>query len=243
MDIDAQTTDEEVNPMTVMSKRLRGSIRGDWILQNQPHSALLRGRSYMLAKRVVDVTIVVLALPVVLPLFILCSALILLESPGASSVFVQQRTGRGGRRFRMYKFRTMVPNAEELKLQLARLNELSWPDFKITNDPRITRVGRVLRKSSLDELPQLLNVLRGDMSLVGPRPTSFAADTYDLWHTERLDVVPGVTGLWQLIGRGSMEFDERLRLDIAYIERRGLWFDLQILLWTIPAVLTRKGAH
>jgi lipopolysaccharide/colanic/teichoic acid biosynthesis glycosyltransferase len=144
----------------------------------------------------------------------------------------------------MFKFRTMVPDAEELKKELAHLNELQWPDFKITNDPRITRMGRFLRKSSLDELPQLLNVLRGEMSLVGPRPTSFSAQTYDLWQTERLDVLPGLTGLWQIIGRGSMEFDERVRLDIAYIERRSLSLDIQILFRTVLVALIRQeGAY
>ena len=108
--------------------------------------------------------------------------------------FRQNRTGKGGKRFQLFKFRTMVVNAEEMKLQLAHLNELQWPDFKITNDPRITRVGRILRKTSLDELPQILNIIRGDMSFVGPRPTSFAAETHKLWQTERLDVQPGLNG-------------------------------------------------
>jgi lipopolysaccharide/colanic/teichoic acid biosynthesis glycosyltransferase len=143
----------------------------------------------------------------------------------------------------MYKFRTMVANAEALKKELAHLNELQWPDFKITNDPRITRVGGFLRKASLDELPQLLNVLRGDMSLVGPRPTSFSAQTYKLWHTERLDVQPGLTGLWQIVGRGTSEFNDRLRLDIAYIERRCLWLDVQILVRTVTVVLEQRGAY
>ena len=143
----------------------------------------------------------------------------------------------------MYKFRTMVPNAEALKQQLMHLNELQWPDFKITNDPRITRIGRFLRKTSLDEVPQIINVLTGEMSLVGPRPTSFSAQTYKLWHTERLDVLPGLTGLWQVLGRASTEFDERLRLDIAYIEKRCLWLDFQILLRTVTAVVGQKGAH
>jgi lipopolysaccharide/colanic/teichoic acid biosynthesis glycosyltransferase len=185
---------------------------------------------------------VVLALPLLVPLMLLCMVLIKLDSPGGPIFFSQRRTGQGGRRFRLYKFRTMVPNAEEMKKQLAHLNELQWPDFKITNDPRITRVGRILRKTSLDELPQIINILLGDMSFVGPRPTSFAADTYDLWHTERLDVQPGLTGLWQIIGRGSTEFDERLRLDIAYMERRCLWLDIQILVRTFTAVLEQRGA-
>jgi len=142
----------------------------------------------------------------------------------------------------MYKFRTMVRNAEELKAGLAHLNVLPPPDFKIPKDPRITRVGMILRQTSLDELPQLFNVLRGDMSLVGPRPTSFEPTTYSLWHTRRLEVTPGITGLWQLKGRNLTTFDERLRLDIEYIEHRSFWLDLKILLQTVPAVFRRSGA-
>ena len=143
----------------------------------------------------------------------------------------------------MYKLRTMVANAEELKHAYKHLNELTWPDFKISDDPRITRVGRILRKTSLDELPQIFNVIVGDMSLVGPRPTSFSADTYSLWHTERLEVQPGITGLWQVSGRSDVDFDDRLRLDIEYIRKRSLWFDLTLLYRTIAAVVTPKGAY
>jgi lipopolysaccharide/colanic/teichoic acid biosynthesis glycosyltransferase len=142
----------------------------------------------------------------------------------------------------MFKLRTMVENAAELKQKYAHLNELSWPDFKITNDPRVTRVGRILRRTSLDELPQLFNVLRGDMSLVGPRPTSFSAETYRLWHTARLEVQPGLTGLWQVSGRNELDFDDRLRLDIAYIRNRSLKLDVLILLKTFSAVFTGRGA-
>ena len=143
----------------------------------------------------------------------------------------------------MYKFRTMVKNAEELKAKYAHLNELSWPDFKITNDPRVTRVGGFLRKTSLDELPQLFNVLKGDMSLVGPRPTSFDVSTYSLWHTERLEVLPGITGLWQISGRSNLDFEERLRLDVEYIEKRSLALDIRILIGTVSAVFRREGAY
>lgn len=215
----------------------------EWWRRANPGDRVLRGRSYLLVKRLMDVLLVAVALPIILPVLALCALLIKLDSPGGPVCFTQDRTGKGGRRFKMYKFRTMVPNAEELKKELAHLNELQWPDFKITNDPRVTRMGRWLRRSSLDELPQMLNVLCGDMSLVGPRPTSFAAHTYDLWQTERLDVMPGLTGLWQIIGRGSMEFDDRVRLDVAYIEHRCLWLDVQILLRTMLAVVRQRGAH
>jgi lipopolysaccharide/colanic/teichoic acid biosynthesis glycosyltransferase len=142
----------------------------------------------------------------------------------------------------MYKFRTMVANAEELKASLAHLNILPAPDFKIIDDPRITRVGKFLRKTSLDELPQILNILRGEMSLVGPRPTSFAASTYELWHAERLEVTPGLTGLWQVRGRNTSTFDDRLRLDVEYLARRSLLFDLRLILETVASVVNRSGA-
>lgn len=214
-----------------------------WWQQCRPEKRLLRGKAYRKAKRLMDLTIISVALVFVLPVLLFCALLIKLESPGGPVMFKQKRTGKGGHPFYIFKFRTMVPNAEAMKQELADLNELQWPDFKIANDPRITRVGRILRKTSLDEMPQLLNVLRGEMSLVGPRPTSFSAETYQLWHTERLDVMPGITGLWQILGRGSMEFDERVRLDVAYIERCSLWLDFQILLRTFTAVLVQRGAH
>ncbi len=214
-----------------------------WLKQFDPNKRILRGRDYERAKRLLDLFIVLVAAPFWLPWLLIIAALLKLSDPKAPVLFVQQRTGKGGRRFKMYKFRTMVPNAEELKYQLRHLNELQWPDFKITNDPRVTRLGRILRKTSLDELPQLLNVLRGDMSLVGPRPTSFAPQTYHKWHTERLDVTPGLTGLWQIIGRGSSEFDERVRLDVAYIERRCLWLDIHIMVRTVLAVFQQRGAY
>ena len=214
-----------------------------WVEKTDPHKALFKGHAYLSAKRMMDVILILLAMPLLLPIFLLIVFLIKLESPNGPVIFTQKRTGKNGRRFNMYKFRSMVPNAEELKMKLAHLNELKWPDFKITNDPRVTRVGHILRKTSLDELPQLINVLKGEMSLVGPRPTSFAPGTYALWQTARLDVLPGITGLWQIIGRAETEFDERLRLDIAYIERRCLWLDIQILFRTVSAVYSLRGAH
>lgn len=214
-----------------------------WVKRFHPKKRILTGMAYKIAKRIMDLSIVILAAPFWGPVFLIVAALISITSPGAPAMFTQMRTGKGGKRFRMYKFRSMVPNAEELKKKYAHLNELQWPDFKITNDPRITPVGKFLRKTSLDELPQLLNVLYGDMSLVGPRPTSFGAETYQLWHTERLDVLPGITGLWQIAGRASLEFDDRLRLDIAYIERRGLLLDISILVQTVLTVFQQRGAH
>jgi lipopolysaccharide/colanic/teichoic acid biosynthesis glycosyltransferase len=215
----------------------------DWFKRYEPEKRILRGQAYLLVKRFMDLFLVIVTLPLWLPLNGIIALLIRITSPGAPVVFRQLRTGKGGRRFNMYKFRTMVHNAEELKAVYAHLNELQLPDFKITNDPRITPIGRFLRKTSLDELPQLFNVLRGEMSLVGPRPTSFGPETYQLWHTERLDVMPGMTGLWQIIGRAHLEFDDRLRLDIAYIERASIWLDINILIRTVLAVFQQRGAH
>jgi lipopolysaccharide/colanic/teichoic acid biosynthesis glycosyltransferase len=198
-------------------------------------------RRYLLEKRALDVTICLLLLVFVVPLLLLCILAIRLDTPGPA-LFTQDRTGRDGRRFRMLKLRTMVANAEELKPLLAHLNVLPPPDFKIPDDPRITRVGRFLRATSLDELPQLWNVLRGDMSIVGPRPTSFATARYELWHTSRLDVPPGITGLWQIEGRNITSFDQRLRLDMEYIRRRSVPYDLVLIARTAGVVFRRSGA-
>ncbi len=218
------------------------SVQYPWLRKYPAHRGVIRRDGYLFIKRIFDLALILLSFPFWLPVMLLCALLIKLEAPHGTVFFQQTRTGNGGRRFGMYKFRTMVMDAEEQKKNLLHLNELQWPDFKITDDPRITKIGHFLRKSSLDELPQVLNVIRGEMSLVGPRPTSFSVETYTLWQTERLDVLPGITGLWQLLGRGESEFDERLRMDIAYIERRSLIFDIDILVRTIFAVLQKRGA-
>jgi len=199
-------------------------------------------KSYLITKRVMDVSLSILLLPILLPTMALCGLLIWLEDPGPV-MFSRERTGLGGTPFKMFKFRTMVTNAEELKQKYAHLNEHTWPDFKITNDPRITRIGRFMRKTSLDELPQIFNVLKGDMSLVGPRPTSFPVSTYSLWHTERLEVQPGITGLWQISGRAEVDFDDRIRLDVEYIETQSIRLDLKILLNTFAVVFKSRGAY
>lgn len=208
----------------------------------QPGKVVLFRKDYQIGKRIFDIVVSLLALPVLTPMILICAIAIWLDDPGPI-FFRQLRTGKGGRRFEMYKFRTMVSNAEELKEKYAHLNELTWPDFKINDDPRVTRIGRFLRKSSLDELPQIFNVLMGNMSLVGPRPTSFDVNTYSLWHTERLEVLPGITGLWQVSGRSDVDFDERLLLDIEYIEHQSLWLDIKILLRTVLVVFNREGAY
>lgn len=203
-------------------------------------TGVLTRRRYDPVKRVLDLALGVAVLPVVIPILAACSIAIAVESRGPI-VFKQQRTGRNGEMFALYKFRTMVRNAEELKKSLQHLSIVPYPDFKLIDDPRITRVGRFLRKTSLDELPQIWNILRGDMSFVGPRPTSFAPATYDLWHARRLEVKPGLTGLWQITGRNTTDFDERSRLDDQYIRTRSLGLDLRILLRTLPEMLRQRG--
>ena len=227
--------------MTQMPTISRGAPSGRSGTFPRPGVSLIR-TPYGVSKRVLDVVLCICLLPIAIPLMLLCAVAIWFDDPGPL-VFAQWRTGWGGRRFKMYKFRTMFANAEELKKKYIHLNELTLPDFKITNDPRVTRVGRFLRKTSMDELPQLFNVLKGDMSLVGPRPTSFDVATYDLWHTERLEVKPGVTGLWQVSGRSDIDFDERLRLDIEYIERQCMLLDAWILYRTLISILKGRGAY
>jgi lipopolysaccharide/colanic/teichoic acid biosynthesis glycosyltransferase len=203
-------------------------------------TGFLTGRRYDPVKRLLDIVVGTASLPVVLPVLGACALAIKIDSRGPI-VFRQQRTGRDGRPFGIYKFRTMVQNAEAMKQSLQHLSIVPYPDFKLVDDPRITRVGRFLRKTSLDELPQIFNILRGDMSLVGPRPTSFAPETYDLWHARRLEVRPGLTGLWQVTGRNTTDFDERSRLDEQYIRSRSLRVDLGILIRTVPEMLRQRG--
>jgi exopolysaccharide biosynthesis polyprenyl glycosylphosphotransferase len=199
----------------------------------------------MLAKQLLDLFgALALVLLFSLPMFVI-AALIKLTSPGPV-MFRQRRSGLNGSPFFIYKFRTMVTNAEQFQHELAAMNEMSGPVFKVTNDPRITPVGRVLRKFSLDELPQLFNVLRGEMSLVGPRPLPVdeVRRFKDLAHRRRLSVKPGITCLWQVSGRNQIsDFKDWVRLDLQYIDNWSIWLDLAILLRTIPVVLLGTGAR
>lgn len=202
----------------------------------------LKGWNLVL-KRAIDLTIIVLTAPVVLPFAAIIALAIRWDSPGPA-IFQQRRIGKGGQPFTAYKFRTMVVDAEERKAELAQLNEADGPIFKIRNDPRLTRLGRFLRRSSLDELPQLWNIVRGEMSLVGPRPQLPAeVAQYEEWHYRRLEANPGLTGLWQVLGRSDTSFDEMVRLDIYYAENWSPGMDLRIMIETIPAVLSGKGAY
>lgn len=212
-----------------------------WVRTFDPNKRWFVGAEYIRVKRMMDLFLVVISSPFWLAVIGVAALAIWLESPGAPVFFTQKRTGRGGKLYAMYKFRSMVPNAEELKIKYAHLNELQWPEFKIKNDPRVTKVGRVLRRTSIDELPQLFNVLKGEMSLVGPRPADYGPETFKLWQTERLDVLPGLTGLWQVTARGAVDVDERSRLDIIYVDRASIWFDIVILFKTVSAVIKPPG--
>jgi exopolysaccharide biosynthesis polyprenyl glycosylphosphotransferase len=195
-----------------------------------------------LLKRMLDITGAVLAMLLGWPIMLILMAAIKLDSPGP--IFYRaQRTGRKGRTFTCYKFRTMCVDADKLKEDLKHKNERDGILFKITNDPRVTRVGRILRKYSLDELPQFYNVLRGDMSLVGPRPPlASEVEQYDLAHLRRLDVLPGMTGMWQVEARQDPSFDSYISLDTAYVENWSLWLDFKILARTVGVVLSGTGS-
>jgi len=212
------------------------------IEQSKPGLSGRGGSRYALVKRGFDIAACLMAAPFVLPLALVCAVAVRCSSPGPI-FFRQNRTGQGGHPFEMLKFRSMVVDAELQKAALKESKGISGPDFKMEQDPRVTRVGSLMRKTSLDELPQIWNVLKGDMSLVGPRPTSFGVETYQCWHAERLEVKPGLTGLWQIRARGDVDFDYRVRLDIAYVRQRSLFLDLWILLRTAPCVIAKRGAY
>jgi len=194
-------------------------------------------------KRVLDLVGAVVALVVTAPIMLLAALAIKLESRGPI-LYRSVRIGRNGRPFVFLKLRSMVQDADRHRHTLSHLNEADGPVFKITRDPRVTRIGRFLRTTSIDEVPQFLNVLRGEMSLVGPRPPiPEEVAQYEPWQLRRLDVSPGITCLWQISGRSRIGFQEWMRLDLEYIKHRSFGLDLKILLRTIPAVLSREGAY
>ena len=201
-------------------------------------------RGYLVAKRVLDLALTLPVLILLSPLLLLVALLVKIWDRGPV-FFVQTRVGKGGREFTCYKFRSMVANAEVLKSQLLAQNRHSDNrTFKIPQDPRITWIGRILRKTSIDELPQLWNVVRGEMSLVGPRPpVPSEVNLYSDRDRRRLNVQPGITCIWQVSGRGDLPFSEQVQLDLEYIQNRSLALDSKLLLLTIPAVLTGRGAY
>jgi lipopolysaccharide/colanic/teichoic acid biosynthesis glycosyltransferase len=206
---------------------------------------------YRSAKRLFDIALCILSMPVILPLMAVCACAIYLDSPGPI-FFIQERIGKGGRRFRMYKFRTMKPNLDDRHCRAFMAayvrGELDCGEgeneiFKPIHADQITRVGRILRKTSLDEFPQLINVLKGEMSIVGPRPNvPWEVDAYRPWHHERLEVLPGITGLAQVRGRSCIDFISLVRSDIQYIEKQSFGLDIKILWWTFTTIIFGKGA-
>lgn len=203
-----------------------------------------RGFSFYEAiKRLIDIICSFVGILVLSPLFIIIAIIIKFTSKGPV-FFSQKRVGKHGREFDMYKFRSMVVNAEELKEKLAAQNEMSGPMFKMKDDPRVTKVGKFIRKTSLDELPQLWNVLKGDMSLVGPRPSlPKEVAQFDKWMHRRLEVKPGLTCYWQVSGRNNIDFEDWMKLDIRYVEEKNLWIDIKLICKTVFVLFGDKNAH
>jgi len=196
---------------------------------------------YLIGKRAMDIVASLFGLIILSPLLILVSILIKLESSGPI-LFKQERVGLKGKNFVMYKFRSMVINAEELKAKLESQNEMSGPMFKIKNDPRVTKVGKFIRKS-IDELPQLINILKGEMSIVGPRPSlPKEVDRFEEWMLRRLDAKPGLTCYWQVRGRNNIGFEEWMSMDIDYVSKRNIWIDIKLIFRTIVLLFGDKNA-
>ncbi len=200
-------------------------------------------RGYWIGRRAQDIFLSLLALLILWPIMLIVAVIIYIDSPGASPIFSQTRVGRNGKQFKFLKFRSMVPNAESKLKDLLDKNEMDGPVFKIKDDPRITRVGKFIRKTSIDELPQLINILKGDMSIVGPRPAlPREVEQYDEYERQRLYVQPGLTCFWQIQPhRNELSFEEWLELDLKYVRERNFWTDWKIIFGTVKAVLGGQG--
>ena len=208
------------------------------VIENERSNTL-----YEVIKRIIDIVASFTGLILLSPLMLIVSILIKLESKG-EVIFKQKRVGLNGKEFYMYKFRSMVINAEELKAALESQNEMSGPMFKIKDDPRITKIGKFIRKTSIDELPQLINVIKGDMSLVGPRPSlPKEVAQFEDWMHRRLEVKPGLTCYWQVSGRNNIDFEDWMKLDIKYVEERKLWIDIKLIFKTVGVLFGDKNAH
>lgn len=206
------------------------------------HNKTNKLNAYEYVKRILDFSVSIIALIILSPLLLIVSILIATTSKGPI-IFKQDRVGKNGVIFKMYKFRSMVVNAEELKDELEKENEMNGPMFKIKNDPRVTKIGRFIRKTSIDELPQLINVLKGEMSLVGPRPSlPKEVEEFEPWMLERLKVLPGLTCYWQVMGRNDIEFNEWMKLDIKYVRERNLWVDLKLIFKTFFVLFGDESA-
>ena len=198
---------------------------------------------YSVTKRLIDIVGSLCGIILLSPLFLIVAILIKIEDPKGKVFFAQERNGRYPKTFKMYKFRSMVHNAEDLLKDLMDRNEQTGPVFKINDDPRITKVGKFIRKTSIDELPQLFNVLKGDMSLVGPRPPiPHEVDQYNSYQMQRLAVKPGLTCIWQVSGRNNIGFDEWVEMDIEYIKTRSLWLDIKLIFKTVGVLFGDDNA-
>ena len=207
------------------------------VIENERSNVL-----YEVIKRIIDIVASFTGLIVLSPLMLVVSILIKLESKG-EVIFKQKRVGLNGKEFYMYKFRSMVINAEELKAELESQNEMSGPMFKIKDDPRITKIGKFIRKTSIDELPQLINVIKGDMSLVGPRPSlPKEVERFEPGMKERLEVKPGLTCIWQISGRNNIDFEDWMKLDIKYVRERSFTLDIKLILKTVLVLFGDKNA-
>lgn len=197
---------------------------------------------YRFIKRTIDIIFSILGLVLLSPLLIIIAIIIKIDSKGPI-FFAQERVGYKGNHFKMYKFRSMVVNAEELKEKLQEKNEMSGPMFKMKDDPRVTKIGKFIRKTSIDELPQLINVLLGQMSLVGPRPSlPKEVEKFETWMLERLNVKPGLTCYWQVSGRNDIDFEDWMKLDIKYVNERNLWIDIKLIFKTVFVLFGDKHA-
>lgn len=225
--------------MKIPSAQQKSADSNSILVTNQINDKLL----YSKTKRLMDIMGAILGLLILLPIFLMIGILIKIEDPKGPVFFKQVRIGKDGSEFYMYKFRSMVTDAEEKLAELLRLNEVSGAMFKMKNDPRVTKIGRFIRKTSVDELPQLWNVLKGDMSLVGPRPPLLReVNEYTNYQMQRLLVTPGCTGIWQASSRNSVGFEEMVEMDLYYIRNRSLFLDLKIILKTIKVFLGSKNA-
>jgi len=222
----------------------QNSLLQNTLNPNTPSPARAGRSAYDRAKRMLDLVLTSAALPPLAPFLLLIALAVKLEEPSSPALYTQTRLGKDGKPFRIYKFRSMVGDAEKQLERIKHLNEMEGAVFKIKNDPRITRVGRFLRKTSLDELPQLFNVVRGDMSLVGPRPPlPEEVERYSGYELLRLQVKPGCTGLWQVSGRNRLHFTEMVEMDLDYIERRSVWLDIKLIARTVVVMFKAKDAY
>ncbi|WP_294371758.1 sugar transferase [uncultured Clostridium sp.] len=203
---------------------------------------ILSKKIYEFIKRAFDIICSIATLIIISPILLIVSVLIKIESPGPV-IFMQERVGINKKTFKMYKFRSMVANAEELKCKLVEKNERNGPMFKMKNDPRVTRIGRFIRKTSIDELPQLINILKGEMSFVGPRPSlPDEVNQFEPWMLKRLIVRPGLTCYWQVGGRDKIDYIDWMKLDIKYVDERNIWVDLKLIFKTFFVLLGDKNA-